>query len=374
MRLLILTFGTFVLLTAGFFQGGLSEGASEKTPDRKTPLWRGGPPEWAASPGKTPSHMEKYKNPMGCAGCHGGKGEGGSFLKKGSLEVCLECHGFDKAGKKGEAKTDIESLFSKPSSHPILTTSGYHRPYEVLPDESSLAPRHVTCVDCHSAHLVMSGYPAGAVEGYSPLRTRVSMAATEYEICYRCHSESANLPPGANNLIELFSPANPSYHPVEMSGKNNALPSLLPPLTANDQITCSDCHDNNDPMGPRGPHASEYPPILAREYRRQDGPEVEDAYSLCYGCHNRQSILGDESFQLHKQHIVSQETSCATCHSAHGSKEYPYLVLFNAEVVGSGKNGGPRFVSQQPGKPRCYLNCHGADHNFSGVGEKKWPW
>jgi predicted CXXCH cytochrome family protein len=322
-----------------------------------------------------PSHLDRFSNPGGCDSCHSGKGSPGTaLLKKRSYQLCFDCHGTHKAGVRGEARTDIEREFRKRSKHPVVETAKYHSRGEVLPETNPIAPRHVACEDCHRVHASNPDNALRGASGFSPRRQKVRQAAEEYELCYRCHSESANMPAGTEDLIEAFNPANPSYHPVELAGRNKRVPSLIKPLTVNDRISCRDCHGNNDPNGPRGPHGSDYEPLLVREYRMTDSPESTQAYALCYGCHDRQSILGDQSFKSHKLHIVYQGTSCRSCHAAHGSREHPFLIKFSRDVVRPGKDGGPRIVPGIPGKPYCYLSCHGADHTSAGVGAKKWPW
>jgi hypothetical protein len=293
------------------------------------------------------------------------------MLIRSGYELCFLCHGSLKRGVPGEASTDIEAVFAKASVHPVLTTAHYHRRGEVLPEKDSSAPRHVSCQDCHVVHTSRPDWPWKGARGYSPAR-RLKRATQEYELCYLCHSDSENRPAESENLLELFDPLNPSYHPIERPGRNKNVPSLTRDWTVNDRIRCTHCHGNDDPYGPRGPHGSDYPPILLRRYIQEDGPESPSAYELCYGCHDRRSILGDESFKKHKLHVVYQNTSCATCHTAHGSREYPYLIRFNPSVVEPGPDGGPEFQEAAPGKPRCYLSCHGAEHTLSGVEGRSW--
>src|SRR6185369_17993520 len=131
------------------------------------------------------------------------------------------------------------------------------------------------------------------------LMTQVSK---ESELCYLCHAESANLSGRSTNKRLELSPSNPSFHPLEAEGKNSAVVSLIRPykekkVTAGDisTITCGDCHGNDDPNGPKGPHGSRYANILVDNFVTQDKVvESQHAYALCYRCHNRNSILGNE--------------------------------------------------------------------------------
>jgi hypothetical protein len=127
-------------------------------------------------------------------------------------------------------------------------------------------------------------------------------------------------------------------------------------------ITCGDCHGNPDPSGPAGPHGSIYAPLLVREYDRDDQqPESPGRYALCYGCHSRSSILGDQSFPLHRRHVVDLRAPCSACHSAHGSDQ-PHLVDFDARIVQPTARGLRAFVTAGGGG-QCALSCHGANHD-----------
>lgn len=340
-------------------------------------------PAWSAKEVK--SHMDKIVNSFGCAGCHSGLGAPGTPLLRDSIDkVCFSCHG---KNTKDRSSIDIESVLSRSSVHPLETTSVYHRFGEQLPEENSTAPRHVACVDCHVVHVSTpetptkgsGGYDPGSVRGLSSsgnmLGTRKKLAENGYEICYKCHSDSANLPSASRNISIEFDSENASYHPVEAAGKNSKVPSLVSSLRETDTIACADCHGNDDSYGAKGPHGSDSSPLLVGRYQTEDGPESEPAYELCYMCHDRKSILKDESYKRHNYHIVAYQTSCYTCHASHGTASYEHLISFNPEVVSASVNSaGPYYYPSSTGSPKCYLYCHGVDHWSSGIGNRAWPW
>ncbi|NIR62804.1 MAG: hypothetical protein GWO10_03215, partial [candidate division Zixibacteria bacterium] len=208
-----------------------------------------------------PSHMDMMKNPDGCAACHGGRGISGTPLLKEKVNtLCFNCHG-ERGG--GRARTDVESVFQKRYVHPVLETGMRHRKNEVLPELNVSEPRHVSCLDCHSAHIVSEGQPFRGAKGYRPGDPRGGgsgipprRAESVFELCYLCHSDSANLPSGSSDIAADFSTSNPSFHPVEATGRNLSVPSLRAPLTETDMITCLSCHGNDEPWGSRGPHGS----------------------------------------------------------------------------------------------------------------------
>lgn len=316
---------------------------------------------WAGAP----SHMDRSKNPQGCGGCHRGRGVPGTPLLKNTTErICFECHG---VMSRGRAKKDLESVFTKRSIHPIYETTKYHVRGEDLPERVPLTPRHVACADCHSSHVATPEMPWKGVRGYSRARMRLKQTSDEYELCYLCHSDSANLPSNQKNKREEFDPYNESYHPVELPGRNRFVPSLVGGLNTNSKLRCTDCHGSNDAFGPRGPHGSDYPPLLVAQYTTTDGVESPRAYELCYMCHDRRSILGNDSFWKHNLHIVTKGTSCYACHASHGSRDTKNLIVFNPNVVSPSNTGlGPQYI-YNPTQPRCYLSCHSADHQTLGV-------
>jgi hypothetical protein len=295
------------------------------------------------------------------------------------------------------AQKDIMAEFNKFSRHPITSTTGVHDPKE----PAVVSTRHVECYDCHNPHAARAGAgtlpgPLTGVRGVGTSGSEVNPVTREYEICFRCHADSPNKPAprttrqiAQTNVRLEFDTANPSYHPVEGPGKNPNVPSLAGApagLTTSSSIACSDCHNNDTGpgaggVGPNGPHGSAYAPLLVRQYLTTDpNTESASAYALCYNCHSRTSILGNQSFPLHNKHIVGERAACNTCHDPHGisitqgnSLNNSKLINFNINVVSpvSGVTNTPRFESTGTFSGSCYLTCHGKNHNpcsYGGAG------
>lgn len=338
-----------------------------------------------------------------CNFCHsmtyGTPGTGSLAAERSDL--CLICHSEKGKGDilnipavtKGRmqryvARTDILSELSKPFTHPILKTSGLHSRREVLPEKNPRTPRHSACIDCHDYHQVSRKNrlgplkvigAAGESKKFKDVRDMIpGESVSEYELCFNCHADSENLPLNQSNKRVAFSPNNPSYHPVIAEGKNTVVPSLKSPYAARRKkasdvstIKCTDCHGNNDEKGPKGPHGSMYPYILVRNFSINDGlPENAFQYALCYMCHERDSILRNDSFKYHSVHIMgnpntgSRGTSCFTCHNSHGSADNKFLISFNRDIVYANISTGQlRFVSTGTFTGECYLSCHGVSHN-----------
>lgn len=326
--------------------------------------------------GQASTHLDKSKNPFGCAGCHKGHGKSGTpMLDAAKSEICFTCHGFSIKPGKVQTRTDMESVFRKRYRHPVLETAQYHRPDEQLPERIPSIPRHVACQDCHRVHTSSSDSPLAGVRGYAKGTVRDFDAEGEYMLCYKCHSDSANLPYNSTNKDQQFDTANASYHPVEGPGKNHIVPSLKGRLNVSSTISCTDCHGNDDNFGPKGPHGSNYEFILKAEYLRSETAESAKTYELCYSCHERQSILNNASFQKHREHVVFNRVPCSACHNPHGSRRNRHLIEFDTKFVGL--NELPAYAPSVEGRPVCLLRCHvgGRDalHDNAFYQSKRWP-
>jgi len=317
-------------------------------------------------------HGDNTKVLKGCRSCHRGHGVLNTpMLSEGKETFCFRCHGDSFRVQETRSQgilaystkaADISKEFLKPYRHPIEKT-GIHHHDETLPETDAAAPRHAECNDCHHHHYVTSANKAKGITGVTLQRALVDTVQSEYELCFKCHSYSANLPADQTNKAEMFNVGNPSYHPVVDRGKNSFVPSLIPPLTDTSTIQCSDCHNNDDPLGPKGPHASNNRYILTRYFSDLDGTESPYQYELCYGCHRRSSILGNESFRYHNLHITTAGASCRTCHNPHGSVLNSHLIdLDNLNIMPS-NSGRLAFIDMGERAGECFLNCHNKDHD-----------
>ncbi len=299
---------------------------------------------------------------------------------------CLNCH-------NGSISTfNIAADIKKRSAHRVDVSRSRHDPAE---DPFTMS-RHVECVDCHNPHAVKSN-PIGVVRGTRGRLVRGPMlgvsgvtltgrqtreAHFQYEICFKCHGDSISRPrlrvprqvSQTNTRLE-FQISNPSFHPVAGPRRNPDVVSLIPPLRTGSIISCTDCHNSDNARsaggsGANGPHGSLFEPLLVRNYDSDDFTiESAQAYSLCYGCHSRDSILGDASFPLHRRHIVDLRTPCSVCHDAHGvyraqgnTVNHSSLINFDLSVVSRAMTpGGGRLEHIDTGRfaGNCTLTCHG---------------
>jgi predicted CXXCH cytochrome family protein len=322
-----------------------------------------------------------------CRCCHRSHTAGGRerlLIFEKEEENCLICH-------NGQiAATDILSELNKRSAHDPRRYTGLHDPRETLSGDKS----HVECADCHNPHAVAPSQPVGT--GYEPLGATLAKmsgvsasgvsiqeAVNEYEICFRCHGDSAvDVKRGigrqaqTRNLRLKFNPTNPSFHPLVTSVSNTDTVSLVPEMSRGAMIRCTDCHNNDagpraNGQGPNGPHGSVHDYLLERNYTIEDDTlESEFAYAICYKCHRRTSILNDESFRWHRKHIEEEKTPCSVCHDPHGisritmfNSDHTHLINFDTVVVRpEASTGRLQFRDMGRYAGSCTLFCHGKVH------------
>ncbi len=300
-------------------------------------------------------HVDSAVIPVGCRGCHRGHGQPRSpMLGASQKEVCLTCHG---------TAAQVDSLIARDvlaaGVRPTLMSSVFAKPFTHSLSERSFSRREAgtTCTSCHSPHRSMPPRPPRGIRRPSPRNPNVF----EYELCLNCHGDRG---PGLVNIGRLFEPHNRSYHPVQVPSAGTS-PSVLPELDGR-AVNCTDCHGNSDRPGPRGPHGSDLRHLLRYRYTTVDGSAGSgDAYALCYSCHRSKELLSQRSlFPLHQLHVVDQRTACATCHDPHGSVINRGLIRYQATgTVAPSASGLLLFSSTSPGRGKCYLTCHGRNHD-----------
>ncbi len=358
--------------------------------------------------GRTVDPVERLKYATvadnGCINCHKihSANERERLLRfRREEDGCLNCH------SGTIANFNIASEIRKRSSHDPTRRTGVHDPTE----NTLTMRRHSECTDCHNPHAAAPN-PIGLVRGtLGPLVkgpnlrvSGISISGREvdhisysYEMCLKCHADGVARPrlvtsrqvSQTNTRLE-FQTSNPSFHPIAGPRRNADVVSLLSPLRVGSVITCIDCHNSDTARsfggsGPNGPHGSIYEPLLVRNYNTDDfTSESAQAYALCYGCHNRDSILGDDSFSRHRRHIVDIRTPCSACHDAHGiyrgqgnSVNHGSLINFDLSIVQPADSpAGRRIAYEDTGRlsGNCTLTCHGFTHvtmPYSNAGPRK---
>lgn len=339
------------------------KGWSRSVHSMSSKTWNG------AQPNPWPHTRQSTVAANGCENCHDPHGAGGKqrLMNFAAEEQnCFTCHNGNVAEK------NVQADFAKVSAHPVFATAGSHDPLE--PALMGTGARHVECADCHNPHATGEAKPGTPAEvvfqgvrGVSAAASPVPQVHAEYEVCFRCHGDTAVGPSKVNrqypeiNTRREFQDLGPtnSFHPVVLQGRNPNVPSLRPPLTTTSLIKCSDCH--NSDSGPKaggsgasGPHGSVYPPLLERQLVLGDVGATTGNSALCFKCHD----FGNGAWPQHVQHIGM--TSCVTCHDPHASPNQR-LINFNPGVV----TGARAFQVRGVNHGVCTLTCHGSNHDGS---------
>lgn len=308
------------------------------------------------------------------------------LLRERSFNLCMDCH-------RGWPGRDLSGVLNQRSGHRFVKLLQLHDPAE-----NPLTMRaHVDCVDCHNPHAVQPNFlavtrlpldrgplvPPGMkfISGVTSAGTPTDRATFYYEVCFKCHADRPVPVPNRiirqrdvfGNIRREFLPTAASSHPVlTIAHLGTEVPSLVPAMRIRAQLTCQDCHNNPDArelggFGPNGPHGSRFEFLLNANYDTADFTmESPQAYALCYQCHDRTSILNDQSFKLHRKHVVDARSPCSACHAPHGVNGSPaqhsHLINFDLSIVG----GQRRYNDTGLFNGNCTLTCHGVNHvNFT---------
>ncbi|MBI5633333.1 MAG: cytochrome c3 family protein [Nitrospirae bacterium] len=361
----------------------------------------------------------------GCEICHTphfAPGVSGLLNYTDPSTYCVTCHSpvpappppplhGEAVRSSGPARSSSAALYQMADIRSqVRKASGHHEqpgiPHAALHNRRGSSRdmiRHVTCADCHNPHVstrdrATAPYASGMLKGVSGMDRNgmvVRAATYEYEVCFKCHGDHTTDFPVIPRVVvntnkrQQFDSVNPSYHPVVSMGRSINVPSipspLEPSLRASNMIYCTDCH-SDDAGGSKGPHGSSYAPILRERYETSDNtPESYENYALCYRCHNRTSILNDQSFQRkaakttatgggHSGHLA-KGIPCSACHDAHGvsikgtpassgTGDHTNLINFDARIVAP-KPGSkvPFFTQTGMFAGNCTLSCHGRMHS-----------
>lgn len=309
------------------------------------------------------------------------------LLRENGDRLCLSCH-------DGITARNMLAVANLRSGHRSRPLSDRHDPAE----DPFTMPPHVNCVDCHNPHAAQHNPLGGfsrqistATPLASPVMRKVAGvtlggaqiddARYEYEVCLRCHGERAIPLPDRvvrqsdtlGNIRRQILPTAASSHPIGRASRGGAdTPSLRAELRSKTFLQCLDCHNNPDARSlgggsPNGPHGSRFDHLLVDNYETADFTiESNQAYALCYQCHDRNSILANESFPHHNNHIVRGQTPCSACHAPHGVSgsrtNHSNLINFDLRIV-----GGERIFRDMGDRAgSCTLTCHGVRHvNFT---------
>jgi predicted CXXCH cytochrome family protein len=349
-------------------------------------------------PGPNPPMRVEADAATKCLNCHDPHGwfNGDSLVHHLALapeeKLCFACH------DGHPASTDVRSELSMPFRHPVTDYHDRHQGAgEFQPTDFGVTPlnrRHSECEDCHNAHVSRPdavGTPVGAAAsrttlgvsrvavlngaaGTSPSYTFLAGADTltppvsEYQLCFKCHSSWTSQPSGQSDLALLLNDNNPSFHPVEATGRNPGIASLsfVPGWGPNSLTRCGACH-GSDLQNVRGVHGSLYPGILRKNSVTSSASHVSTPDELCFSCHAYGTYADPASSAAeraasrfnapgtvngHAEHVGGAQVPCFACHETHGSTRQPFL-------ISTKRIPGITSYTSTPTGGTCAPSCHG---------------
>lgn len=350
---------------------------------------------------------------MNCHTPHGGSSD--RLLRSGEEQACFTCHA-NKSSSSLWAQVWIGNGDPTKFMHPVQAPG--HDPNENLLAAST--PRHAKCWDCHNLHAAKTSSPSMPPAAESALAQATGInaggspvtAVNEYEVCFKCHADSANKPqttPGYNKYgympvrqvdatnvrLDFNSPF--ARHNVTQARSGAMTPADRPAILKLDgsqgralsggYLYCTDCHNSDNATvsggsGPNGPHISAFEHLLERRYDMNRAPAVQTMmvmslnvpvgggdplagpFAVCNKCHNVAQLLtpaGDTVFRHHASHVVGGGISCAVCHSPHGVQtgspaQHGHSVNLDISIV----RPDPKTLRLEidTASRTCYVACH----------------
>ena len=354
-----------------------------------------------------------------CSNCHNAHNNTAAARNLDAPEeaACTPCHG---GSNLNPALLNIAGEYNKAYSHPTMSVTGAHDPAEGLPVNNT---RHAECPDCHNSHAAyaQTGTPAApaaqaALAGVSGWDTSGAqpVAASEYQVCFKCHADSTNKPATSTygrTAIRYPGGPMPAGYPIQpprpadqynlrlkflstighnvtgsstvTTGNGSLRPYMLNvdgtnntnrPLSTSTLLYCTDCHNNDQARssngaGPNGPHGSAYPHLLQLNLFQDaiggggGGGGGTSAAALCNKCHNLTTVRNENPHDDHSG------VGCTTCHDPHGviggnAGANRAMMNFDTSVAAKATtNFGYFYMGTGSGQKGCYTNCHGENHN-----------
>ncbi|GMV26470.1 MAG: hypothetical protein AMXMBFR58_25010 [Phycisphaerae bacterium] len=324
-----------------------------------------------------------------CTGCHDPHGSSTRLmLKQDSVKaLCTECHKNTMTGAHAHKPAEEDCTkchYSHTSTHPRLLRNS---PQEL-------------CLSCHEEvgkSISGSAFPHKPVEDclncHSPHATdhAAALKLESKELCISCHQDTGKAIAAATVPHGAVTDAKSCTNCHSPHASNHAMQFVDDPVA-----TCMKCHTKsikvsdartvrgvpeltNDSLHRHGPintgdcsachdvHGGNQRQLLVRHFSQEFyQPFSEDAYALCFGCHDKSLILAqpatlqtnfrDGTRNLHNVHVVSssRSRSCRACHTLHASK-------FQTQVADSVSFGEWKLpINYEPTQTggSCSPGCH----------------
>jgi predicted CXXCH cytochrome family protein len=329
-----------------------------------------------------------------CVECHHPHGGQDRFmLRAAGAATCTECH---------DDVTEGMPMVHGPAAAGACTAC--HRSHCSSNAKLLALPERELCLECHLAlrkrletvRTVHDPVTAECVACHSPHATehKMMLKAQTVELCVDCHSD----------IEEQLDAATAGHDPVSTGPAcrncHNPHCSEFPAMLLNDMTAqCLSCHDREIELADgtkladmkaclesgsnrHGPiaqancaggchevHGGANFRILAGEYPAEFyAPFDEEAYELCFSCHDRQLVLDPHTDRLtnfrngdHNQHYVHvnkpvKGRTCRACHQTHASARPKHIR--DGVPFGAGGWMLPINFEKTETGGRCSPGCH----------------
>jgi predicted CXXCH cytochrome family protein len=273
-----------------------------------------------------------------CLKCHVTTGlelEQRSVVHAPMLGDCLVCHEPHASDQPGILSTDASALCAACHEDIADTATNASTQHAAVTTQRA-------CLNCHAAH----------ASNHAGLLKNDAMS-----LCFECHNQAISLKDGGTlmNMKQLIE-------------RGKSLHGAIA------QTSCIKCHEIHG-GGHRRLLTNEYPSAIYY-------PFTENAYALCFSCHDKQMVVLDKSDtatgfrngnrNLHFVHVNDDKKgrSCSVCHDAHAANRAQHI----REEVPFGPGGWklPIKYESMPDGGRCGAGCH-APYEYNRVKPVTYP-
>jgi len=302
-----------------------------------------------------------------CAQCHDEVLEGLSFVHGPvAAGACTACHAAHASDHGGLLTAESRSLCLECHTDTAESIAEHRHVHQPVRD---------SCTVCHRPHgadnklMLVSGVARMCFECHDDIEEQVDEATTKHSpmstgrSCTGCHLAHASSQKGllGKSSIEICLDCHDKTMTTESGEVANIAESLKENPIQHGPIAdgdCTICHDA---------HGTKTEALLARAYPAKFySPYSEDAYGLCFDCHDAEAFADastedatefrNGSQNLHYLHVnrPAKGRSCRACHEPHASRHPKHI----AERVRFGTWRIPINFTPTPTGGGCQPGCH----------------
>lgn len=198
-------------------------------------------------------------------------------------------------------------------------------PYEIVSSDDPQFEEYMLCFKCHASYAPQSG--GKRVVAFMNPKNASSHGFNPYSknptnFMNKALSRKVNGIPVADWLFRPGSPFNPNPD-INVTGEPRRY-----------KVTCSDCHGNSNPNGPKGPHGSNFDYLLKRDPKN---------IAFCTDCHYKEAY--ENANLTYAQYSFGYNTG----HSRHGYYGLPTWQYVRKPELGGGWTTDPTQAANPAG-------------------------